>query len=126
MRWLLDSNVWIESVAGIAHAGNALLKAGTIDWCGFSAITRLEVFGFPRLTPADEERLAILLGQFHEVPVSTRVIDEAIHIRKRRKIKTPDALSAATALAEGAELITRNVSDFTRIPDLKVIDSTTL
>src|SRR5437016_2240078 len=98
MRWLLDSNVFIEGAAGVAYAGNALAKAAAVDWCGFSAINRLEVFGFPRLTTLDEQRFEILLAQFHEVPVSPAVIQAAIQLRKQVKIKTPDAIIAATAL----------------------------
>ena len=126
MRWVLDSNVWIEAAAGKPHAGSAVVKAGSIEWCGFSSITKLEVLGFPHLNPADEQRFGALLGQFHEVPVSGAVIDEAIRIRRQVRVKTPDALIAATALVEGATLVTRNVSDFANIPGLTVIDSATL
>ncbi len=77
-------------------------------------------------TAADEQRLGVLLGQFHQVSIFTSVIDEAIRIQKQVRIKTPDALIAATALVEGSELVTRNVSDFAQVPGLKLIDSTTL
>lgn len=126
MRWVLDSNVFIEGVAGVPHAANALLKAGAIDWCGLSAISRLEVFGFPRLTPQDEQRFQVLLAQFHEIMVSNEVIDAAIKLRRQVKIKTPDAIVAASALVEKADLVTRNTSDFQGIPGLTVIDSVTL
>lgn len=126
MRWLLDSNVFIEGAAGISYAGNALAKAAAIDWCGFSAMSRLEVFGFPCLTALDEQRFEILLAQFHEVSVSPAVIQTAIQLRKQVKIKTPDAIIAATALVEDAHLVTRNISDFQKIPGLTVIDSAIL
>jgi len=126
MRWLLDSNVWIEAIAGIPYARSAVLKAGALEWCGFSSITRLEVLGFPNLNPQDEQRLTVLLAQFREAPVSTAVIDEAIRIRRRVAVKTPDALIAATALVEGAQLVTRNTSDFARIAGLPGVDSATL
>ena len=126
MRWILDSNVWIEGVAGVPHATRALLRAGAIDWCGFSAMSRLEVFGFPGLTPQGEQRFATLLAQFHEVLVSTEVIDAAIRLRRQLRIKAPDAIVAATVLFEQANLVTRNVSDFKRVPGLSVVNSATL
>jgi predicted nucleic acid-binding protein len=126
MRWLLDSNVMIEAMAGVSSASRALQRAARCEWCGFSAISRLEIFGFPKLTPADDQRLEVLLGQFIEVPVSDGVIAEAIRIRKLIRIKTPDALIAASAMANQATLITRNLSDFRQVPGLKVIDTTTL
>jgi hypothetical protein len=126
MRWVLDSNVWIEAAAGVPHAVNALAKGAAANWCGYSAISRLEVLGFPKLTPAEESGLLTLLSQFHEIPVSTAVIDKAIELRRQVSIKSPDAIVAASALIEGAELVTRNVSDFRKIPGLTVVDSATL
>ena len=126
MRWVLDSNVWIEGVTGVPDAANALLKAGTVDWCGYSSMSRLEVFGFPKLTPLDEQRFQILMAQFQEVSISTGIIDVAIQLRRQVKIKVPDAIVAATALVEQADLITRNVSDFQRIPGLTVISPAAL
>lgn len=126
MRWVLDSNVWIEAAAGVSHAANVLAKGVRADWCGYSAISRLEVLGFPKLSPEEENGLLVLLAQFHEIPVSNTVIDKAIQLRKQVKIKSPDAIVAASALVEGAELVTRNVSDFHPIPGLTLIDSTTL
>ena len=126
MRWILDSNVWIEGVAGVPSSTTALLKAGAIDWCGFSSISRLEVFGFPKLTPEDEQRFRRLLAQFHEVPVSTEIIDAAILLRRQIRIKTPDAIVAATALVEKADLVTHNLSDFQKVPGLSVISPSAL
>jgi toxin FitB len=37
-------------------------------------------------------------------------------------MKLPDAIIAATALVHGCELVTRNVSDFAKIPGLSVFD----
>ena len=126
MRWALDSNVWIEAAAGVPHAVNVLAKGAATDWCGYSAISRLEVLGFPKLTPAEESGLLVLLSQFNEIPISSAVIDKAIQLRRQVRLKSPDAIVAASALLEGADLVTRNVSDFRKIPGLSVIDSTTL
>lgn len=123
MRWVLDSNVWIEAAAGVPHAARALAKAAAVDWCGFSAISRLEVLGFPKLTPAEENGLIIMLSQFNEVVVSSEVIDRAIQLRRQVKIKAPDAIVAATALLQQAELVTRNTSDFKKISGLAVVDT---
>ena len=121
MRWVIDSNVWIEGVAGAPDAAKALLLAGGIEWCGFSAMSRLEVFGFPNLTAEDERHFHTLLAQFHEISVSESIIDKAIQLRRQVRIKAPDAIIAASALVEKADLITRNVADFEKIPGLKVV-----
>ena len=126
MRWLLDSNVWIEAIAGKPAAGNALLQAATVEWAGFSSITRLEIFGFPKITENDEAQFLKILKQFHEMPVSSEVIDEAIRIRKGHRIRISDALIAASALAARAELVTRNTADFIHVSGLVVLNPDSL
>jgi predicted nucleic acid-binding protein len=123
MRWVLDSNVWIEAAAGLPHATRALAKAVAIDWCGFSAISRLEVLGFPNLTTAEENGLLIMLSQFNEVSITSGVIDRAIQLRRQVRMKAPDAIIAATALLQQAEVITRNTTDFKKVAGLCVLDT---
>lgn len=50
------------------------------------------------------------------------IVEQTIILRQNFKIKTPDAVIAATALTQNRKLITRNSSDFKNIPDLEVID----
>ena len=47
---------------------------------------------------------------------------KTIDIRKKYKLKLPDAVIAASALVNNHILITNNVSDFDKIYKLKVID----
>jgi predicted nucleic acid-binding protein len=81
MRWLLDTNVWIDAHAGRSDARQVFSKMRLVDgvWIGFSAITRLELLSYSPLTAADDSTLRALLAQFEEVPVSSEVIEEAIH-----------------------------------------------
>ena len=46
----------------------------------------------------------------------------AVGLRQARKMSLGDALVAATALAFGRHLLTRNVKDFDWVPDLSVSD----
>ena len=97
MRMLLDSNVWIDARKGLPEAVQVLEEATRAEWAGYSAITRLEVFGFPNLTKEDAAAFEILLGEFVEEPVTSEVITEAIAFRQRHQMKSPDAIIAATA-----------------------------
>jgi predicted nucleic acid-binding protein len=101
-------------------------RSASIEWVGFSAITRLEVLGFRGLGSEDERGLRELLAQFNEVSVTPDIIDEAIRIRKIIRMDTPDAIIAATALVCQAQLITRNVTDFQRVTRLMVVAPATL
>ncbi|TVR02182.1 MAG: hypothetical protein EA399_00580 [Desulfovibrionales bacterium] len=59
--------------------------------------------------------------ELDEVPVSSQVIDMAIILRKKSRIKVPDAIIAAFALIMRAVLLTRNVDDFKQVDMLSVI-----
>lgn len=122
MRQLLDTNVFIETAAGNSQASAILLRAAAFEWAGFSVISRVEALGFPKLGADEEANLLRLFSQFVEVQVTPQVIDETIRLKRLVRIKTPDALIAATALVAGAELVTRNVEDFQKVPGLRVVD----
>jgi len=126
MRYLLDTNIIIEAVGGSAPAVEIFEKAVRSDWVGYSSITRLELFGYPDLTAEEEQALEVVIGEIEEKAVTSSVVDRAIEIRRAVRIKTPDAIIAATAMDAGAILVTRNEDDFKSIDDLVVINPWTL
>jgi predicted nucleic acid-binding protein len=122
MRNLIDTNVWIDALSGKLSAAAFLKITVQASWAGYSAITRLELFGLPSLKDEEEKKISELLKPFAEIAVDSKIIDRAIQVRKTKRIKVPDAIIAATALEKGCSLITRNVEDFKGIADLAVID----
>lgn len=87
-----------------------------------SVITRMEVLGWQGATT---QQLAVLIPFFSFAtvhPLDEPVIVQTIALRQQHKMKLPDAIIAATALAHGLHLITRNVKDFKSITDLQVLD----
>jgi predicted nucleic acid-binding protein len=56
------------------------------------------------------------------LPIDNAVLSKAIDLRKMYKMKLADSIVAATALVENREIYTRNVSDFSKIPNLVVIN----
>jgi predicted nucleic acid-binding protein len=87
----------------------------------YSAITRIEVLGFPKLSQQEEAAIRRLLHEFDEVPISNAVIERTIQIRKSVRLKIPDALIAASAEIAQAIVVTRNIDDFQRVPGLTVV-----
>ena len=88
-----------------------------------SVITQIELFSSPNSSAEELARLA----QFVKAATIFNMIDDAIvrqtiAVRLQKKIKTPDAIIAATALAHGLTLLTRNTKDFKQLPSLTVIN----
>jgi predicted nucleic acid-binding protein len=86
---------------------------------GYSVITRAEL-GAGAGSAFEAEQIRRLLGAMIEYPVDRQIADEAGRIRRESGIRLPDALIAATALVHGLTFDTRNLSDFRRVPGLRL------
>jgi len=72
---------------------------------------------------SDAERAATeVLEQCHEVQLDSDIVGRTIALRKIARVKTPDAIIAACALARSATLVTRNVDDFKHLTDVSLLD----
>jgi predicted nucleic acid-binding protein len=69
-----------------------------------SVITRMEALGYSKITPEDESRLRDFLANVTVLPINEAIEKEAIEIRRRKLLKLPDAIIAATAIVIGAEV----------------------
>ena len=86
-----------------------------------SIITQIELLCWD--TDAQtEQRVQNFIADSVTLKISEAVVQYCVIIRKGKKVKTPDAIIAATALAHNYTLITRNVKDFKRIDKLKLFN----
>ena len=87
-----------------------------------SIITEIELLGFPRLTRQDEARIQTLLSGFTIVAVDERIAGQAVALKRRHRIKTPDAIIAATAMIENACLVTRDQDLLDKVPEVRSLN----
>jgi predicted nucleic acid-binding protein len=73
-----------------------------------------------------EQSIQAFINDSNIFDITPEVIRLCVAIRKSRKIKTPDAIIAATALAHNFILITSNTKDFSNIKGLKILDPETV
>lgn len=116
---LLDSNIIIYA----SKPGHDFLQPliAASDICT-SAVSYVEVLGYHLLTPTETELLEEFFANTPTLPLSAPVLDQAVELRRRRRMKLGDALVAATALTHGCELITRNIGDFDWVSGLALHD----
>ena len=108
--YLLDTNFILGMLKASPEVTAMLaLKPILASQCAYSAVTRMELLGFPGLLPDEDRLIRSRLDPFRYVPIDLPVEDRAIQLRRSRRVKLPDALIAATALCHGLELLTLDV-----------------
>lgn len=109
-EYLLDTNFILGMLKANPEVLDVInrerLMAGQ---CAYSAITRMELLGFPGITGDEDSLIRRRLSMFTYLPVDVAVEDQAIALRRRRRVKLPDALIAATAITHGLRLLTLDV-----------------
>lgn len=106
-KYLLDTNFILGTLKSdtqvLAELSSRRILAGE---CSYSAIARMELLGFHRITQEEETLIKQKLEHFAYLPLTKDIEDRVIALRQSRKIKLPDAIIAATALYFGIELLT--------------------
>lgn len=121
-RFLLDTNVLIGFLGGAQWAADFFARTKSLEPVYLiSAVTRMELLGFPGMTENERSRVIALLSELTRVPIDAEIEDEAISVRKEGNLKLPDAIIAATALTREAVLVTAD-EDFAKVPDLEVVN----
>lgn len=87
-----------------------------------SAVSYIEVVGYHKLTEQDRQLFEAFFSAALVLPISQNVIQKATELRQKKKMSLGDALIAGTVLAHNLTLVTRNESDFSWIPGLKLIN----
>lgn len=117
---ILDSNVVIYSIQP-AHAYLSEYLAERLDQLYASAITKIEVVGFHRL----DQNEIVTFNNFFDVittlPITPKIITEAIRLRQQRKRSLGDSIIAATALIYKLPVLTNNTADFLNVAGIEVI-----
>jgi predicted nucleic acid-binding protein len=122
-RYLLDTNTVIYYIDG-----NLPIKA--LDFLdiilaiegNISVISQIELLSWTPPNPDDYTIVELFVKDTDIFPLTSEIITRTISLRKAHKMKLPDAVIAATALVHDFTLISRNASDFDKIPNLKLLN----
>ena len=87
-----------------------------------SAITEIELLCWKTANEKDLDVLHNFINDTLVIELEQSIKLKTAEIRKAHRIKLPDAIIAATALVYDLTLPSRNVSDFSNINGLKIIN----
>jgi predicted nucleic acid-binding protein len=122
-RLLLDTNILIYYFNGELPVQAIVETIIAGEATGFySPISWPELLCYPQLTDAEATQMRQFLRLLIQVELSEAVLDRSAIFRRDYRIPLPDAIIAACAVEQHCALVTRNVTDFRRVPDLDVIN----
>ena len=104
---LFDTNILIDYLRGLTAAK---AECDRYSDRAISIVTWMEVMA--GTTSANEQDVRDFLGYFATVALTPAIAERAVAIRRKRKLKLPDAVIKATAEDSSRLLITRNTRDF--------------
>ena len=105
---VFDTNILIDYLLGRDEAQQEFDR---YTRRGISIVTWMELQIGSR-TDAEADVIDLFLREFRVIEITRQVARRAAEIRRRSKVRLPDAIIWATAQMESAQLVTRNTKDF--------------
>lgn len=125
-QYLIDNNV-ISSYFSRSFSTTAMdFVAYVIDHrSNISVVTEIKALSWISPDKSRETIIRAFINDANILPLSSEVATYCVKIRRSKKVKTPDAFVAATAIVHNLTLLTSD-KDFNNIDELKIDDSNSL
>lgn len=121
-KYLIDTNVVSDYFsASYPAAGMTLMDKAIDDIPNLSVITEIELLCWDT-DEVTEQNVKSFIADSNVLNITPDIVAQCIKLRKGKKIKTPDAIIDATALAYNYIVITNNEKDFNHIKGLKIVN----
>ncbi|MBX2929194.1 MAG: type II toxin-antitoxin system VapC family toxin [Saprospiraceae bacterium] len=121
-QFLIDRNAISDYLsASLPPLGLQFMDTVIDEAPNLSVISQIELLCW-KTTDSIEQQIKDFIAESNVFWVNVDIVEYCVKIRRNKKIKTPDAIIAATALSLGFSLITENESDFAHIQGLKIIN----
>jgi toxin FitB len=120
-RFLIDTNIIIYYLNDEIPANHesTLLDLFKNSF-NISTITHIEVLGWHLLDGDKRAEAEEFLENAHTIFVDDAIQKKTVELKKRKRMKTPDAIIGATAIVYDLTLVTRNESDFKHIKEISI------
>lgn len=100
--FVLDTNVVLYLL------GNRLATSLPSGQFLVSIITEIELLSYPNLGLNEEQQIRNFLAEITIVSIEMMIKEQAIALRKQHRLRLPDAIIVATAIALDATLLTND------------------
>jgi predicted nucleic acid-binding protein len=106
LKLLLDTNIIVDFLKQNSTAID-LSSLFLQHECFTSVIVKLELLKYPDITPDEEDTVLEFLRLVPIISLNESIENETITLSRSTKLKLPDAIIGATAIAYRAEVVTR-------------------
>jgi predicted nucleic acid-binding protein len=112
LDYLIDSNIFIlllnDQLAELIPEGSL----------GYSIITKIEILAFSGISQGEEQLIRSSLKALSQIPLNSIVAEKTIHLRRKYRLKTPDAIIAASAWESQSVLLSndRQLAQISEVP----------
>ena len=118
--FLIDTNTLIYYFKNeIPDAKARELDSIFLIKCNISIMTKIELLSFKGSAKENEARAISFIEDCTLFHLNDEIVAKTIELRKKYRLKIPDAIIAATAMVHNMTLVSRNDSDFQPIKHLK-------
>jgi predicted nucleic acid-binding protein len=125
-QYLIDTNGISDYFSASLSASGLQFMDSVIDAVpNLSVISQIELLCW-KTDLHTEQAVKGFIADSEVLDITPDVIMHCVNIRRNKKIKTPDAIIAATALAHDYALISNNDKDFKGIKGLKYINPSSI
>lgn len=122
-QFLIDTNCVSDYLSSLLPSAGMQFMDTIIDnGPNISIITQIELLCWNTRDSDKIAKVKSFISECKIYEITSEVVLNCVAIRKGKKIKTPDAIIAATALSFGYRLITNNEIDFKHISKLKIVN----
>lgn len=125
-RYLIDNNAISNFLSGqLTDSGMNFMEEVVDQIPIISVITQIEALSWVNYDKTKEQVLKNFVQDAIILSLTPEIVEQCVRIRRSKKMKTPDAIIAATAIANDFILISSD-SDFNAISGLQVLNQKSL
>lgn len=120
-EYLIDNNIISKYFSGLLSEKAMLFAGRVIDATpNISVITQIEALSWKHPEKEKEQIISSFIKDSIIIPLTPEIVKVCVNLKRSRKIKTPDAIIAATAIQNNMVLISAD-KDFANINDLRSV-----